>query len=192
MLKSRDITSQTEVGIVKAVVFSVVTYRCESWTIKRLSTEELMLLNCRALESPLDWKEIKQVNPKGNQPWKFIGRTDAEAKAPILWPWCKELTHWKRPWSWERLWAGGEAGNRGWDGWVASWTKWTLVWANLEIVKDSEAWRATVYGVKKSQKGLKWLNDNNLPHFNLPRQQQQRLSEREKNTKEIKNSSEED
>ena len=59
-------------------------------------------------------------------------------------------------------------------------------------MKDSEAWCATVYGVKKSQKGLKWLNDNNLPHFNLPRQQQQRLSEREKNTKEIKNSSEED
>ena len=58
-------------------------------------------------------------------------------------------------------------------------------------MKDSEAWRATVYGVKESQKGLKWLNDNNLPHFNLPRQQQQRLSEREKNTKEIKNSSEE-
>ena len=86
MLKSRDITSQTEVGIVKAVVFSVVTYRCESWTIKRVSTEELMLLNCRALESPLDWKEIKQVYPKGNQPWKFIGRTDAEAEAPILWP----------------------------------------------------------------------------------------------------------
>ena len=58
-------------------------------TERRLSTEELMLSKCGVgedLESPLDWKEIKLVNPKGNQPWIFIGRTDAEAEAPILWP----------------------------------------------------------------------------------------------------------
>ena len=57
--------------------------------LKRLSTKELKLLNCgdrEDFESPLDNKEIKSVNPKGNQPWIFIGRTDAEAEAPILWP----------------------------------------------------------------------------------------------------------
>ena len=71
------------------MVFPVVMYGCESWPIKRLSTEESMLSNCgagEALESPLDSKEIKQVNPKENQPYVFIGRTDAEVEVPILWP----------------------------------------------------------------------------------------------------------
>ena len=82
------------------------------------------------LESPLDCKEIKPVNPKGNQPWIFIGRTDAEAEAPILCPPdAKSRLLGKRPWCWERLKAGGEGGNRGWDDWIASPTQWTWVWA---------------------------------------------------------------
>ena len=72
ILKSRDITFLTKVHIVKAMVFPVVMYGCESWTIKKLSTEELMLLNCGvgkdSLESPLESKEIKPFYPKGNQP----------------------------------------------------------------------------------------------------------------------------
>ena len=68
ILKSRDITLPTNVHIVNAMVFPVVMYGCESWTIRRLSAEELMLLNCDVGESPLDCKEIKQVNSKGNQP----------------------------------------------------------------------------------------------------------------------------
>ena len=85
----------------------------------------------RTLESPLDGKEIKSVHPKGNQLWIFIGRTDAEAEAPILWlPDAKSLTHWRRPWCWERLKAGGEGDDRGWDGWMASLTWWTWVWIN--------------------------------------------------------------
>ena len=72
----------------------------------------------KILESPLDCKEIKPVNPKGNQPWTFIGRTDAEAA--ILGHWWEEPTHWKRPWFWERLRVEGEGGNRGWNGWIAS------------------------------------------------------------------------
>ena len=70
VLKSKDITLLTKVHIVKAMVFPVVMYECESWTTERLSTKELMLLNCvleKTLESPLDSKEIKPVNPKGNQ-----------------------------------------------------------------------------------------------------------------------------
>ena len=73
--------------------------------------------------------------------------------------WCKELTHWKRPWCWERLKAGGERDNRGWDGWMASPTQWTWVWAssrNWELVKHREAWHAAVHGVTKSWTRLNW------------------------------------
>ena len=87
VLKSRDTTLPTKVCIVKAMVFPVVMYGCDSWTTERLSTEELMLSNCvleKTLESPLDSKEIKPVNPKRNQPRIFIGRTGADTEAPIL------------------------------------------------------------------------------------------------------------
>ena len=88
----------------------------------------------KTLESPLDCKEIYPVHSKGDQSWVFIGRTDAEAETLGLWPprvaWCEELTHLKRPWCCERLKAGGEGGDRGWDGWMASLTRWTWVWAS--------------------------------------------------------------
>ena len=84
----------------------------------------------KTLESPLDCKEIKQVNPKGNQFWVFIGRTDAEAQAPTLATWCKELTHWKGPWRLARLKTGGEGNDREWDGWMTSPTWCTWVWAS--------------------------------------------------------------
>ena len=84
----------------------------------------------KTLESPLDCREIKLVHPKGNQSWIFIGRTDAEAETPILLAtWCEELTHWKRPWCWERL-KAGEGEDRGWDGWMASLTQWIWVWVS--------------------------------------------------------------
>ena len=71
------------------------------------------------------------VHPKGNHSWIFIGRANAEAETPILWPPdAKKLTHWKRPWCWERLKVGGEGDDRGWDGWMASPTQWAWVWAS--------------------------------------------------------------
>ena len=83
----------------------------------------------KTLESSLNSKEIKAVNSKGNQPWIFIGRTDAEAETPMLWPLdVKSLTHWKTSWYWERLKAKGEKGSRGWDGETASLTQWTWIW----------------------------------------------------------------
>ena len=89
ILKCRDITLPTKVRLVKAIVFSVVMYGCESWTIKkaewwRIDAFEFWCWR-RVFESPLDCKEIQAVHPKGNQSWIFIGRTDAEAEAPILW-----------------------------------------------------------------------------------------------------------
>ena len=71
------------------MVFPVIMYGCESWTIKKAESEELMLLNCvleKTLESPLDCKEIQPVHPEGDQPWDFFGRDDAKAETPILWP----------------------------------------------------------------------------------------------------------
>ena len=90
ILKSRDITLLTKVCLVKSMVFPVVTYGCESWTINESWGPKnwcfwTMVLE-KTLESPLDCKEIKPVHPKGNQSWIFIGRTDAEAETPILWP----------------------------------------------------------------------------------------------------------
>ena len=85
----------------------------------------------KALESPLDSKEIQPVRPKGNQSWIFTGRSDAEAETPILWPPdAKNWLIWKRPWCWEWLKARGEGDDRGWDGWVVSLTQWTWVWVN--------------------------------------------------------------
>ena len=82
----------------------------------------------KTLESPLDCKEIKLVNPKGDQPWIFIGRTEAEA--PILWSLMWRANTLEKTWCWERLRAGREGGNRLRDGWMASPTQRTWVWAN--------------------------------------------------------------
>ena len=100
----------------------------ESWVLKNWYFWTVVLE--KTLESPLHCKEIQPVHSKGDQFWMFIGRTDAKAKTPILWPHHAELTHWKRLWCWEGLGAGGEGDNRGWDGWVASLTRWTWIWVN--------------------------------------------------------------
>ena len=100
----------------------------------------------KSLESALDYKEIKPVNPKGNQSWIFIGRADAKAEAPILWP--SDLKNWligKDPdvgkdWRW-----GGEGDDRGWDGWMSSLTQQTWVWANF-----GRWWRTRNPGVLQS------------------------------------------
>ena len=90
ILKSRDIILPTKVHLVKAMVFPLVMYGCESWIIKKAECWGIdafwTVVLEKTLESPLDWKEIELVNPRGNQSWIFTGRTDAEAEAPILWP----------------------------------------------------------------------------------------------------------
>ena len=89
MLKSRDIIMPMKVYLVKAMVFPVVMYGCESWTIKKAERRRIdaFELWCwRRLLRVLDCKEIQPVHPKGDQSWVFIGRTDAEAEAPTLWP----------------------------------------------------------------------------------------------------------
>ena len=126
ILKSRDITLPTKVCLVKAMVFPVVMYECESWTIKkaecrRIDAFELWCWRRLLRVSPLDCKEIKPVNPKGNQSWIFIGRIDLKLKLQY----CGVL-----PWCWERLKAGREWDNREWGGWMAPPIRWTWVWAS--------------------------------------------------------------
>ena len=89
ILKSRDITLPTKVCLVKAMVFPVVMYECESWTVKKAEHRRIdgFELWCwRTLESPLDCKEIQPVHSEGDQPWDFFGRNDAKAETPLLWP----------------------------------------------------------------------------------------------------------
>ena len=132
MLKSRDITLPTKVHLDKAMIFPVVIYGCESWTIKKAEhwRNDAFELWCwrRLLKSPLDCKEIQPVHLKGDQSWVFIGMSDVEAETPILGPLDAEPTHWKRPRCWERLKAGGKGDDRGWDGWMASQNQRTWVW----------------------------------------------------------------
>ena len=90
ILKIRDITMLTKVHLVKAMVFPVVMYGCESWTVKKAECQKnwcfwTVVLE-KTLESPLDCKEIQPVHPRGDQSWVFIGRTDAEGETPVLWP----------------------------------------------------------------------------------------------------------
>ena len=153
----------TKVHLVKAMVFPVVMYKCESWTIKKAEHQRIdafELWCCgRLWRVPLDSKEIKPVNPKGNQPWIFIGRIYAEAAAPILWPPnVKSQFTWKS-WCWERLRAGGERGNRGWNGWMTSSTQCRCVRAN----SDSEGHRSLAccspWGHKESET-IEQLNNN--------------------------------
>ena len=135
ILKSKDITLPIKVQIIKSYDFSSshvwmweLDYK-EDWALKNWWFWTMMVE--KTLESPLDSRENKPVNPKGNQTWILIGRTDAEAEAPILWPRdAKSPLIGERPWCWERLRTGREGDDRRWDGWMASPTRWTWVWVN--------------------------------------------------------------
>ena len=123
ILKSRDITnkgpSSQSCGFSSSHIWMWELDYKENWVPKNWCLWTMVLE--KTLKSPLDCKEIQPVYPKGNQSWMFIGRTDAQALAT----WCEELTHWKRPWCWERVKVGGEGDDRGWEGWMASPTWWT-------------------------------------------------------------------
>ena len=90
IFKSRDIALPTKFRLVRAMVFPVVMYGCESWTVRkaerrRIDSFELWCWR-KLFESPLDCKEIQLVHSEGDQPWDFFGRNDAKAEAPVLWP----------------------------------------------------------------------------------------------------------
>ena len=159
ILKSRDITLPTKVHLVKVMVFPVVIYPCESWIIKKTEHQRIDAFELwywkKTLESPLDCKEIQPINPKWNQYWIFIRRTDAEADTPVLWP--PDTKSWllgKDPdggkdWRWEEK---GKTDND-----MVGWHRHPMSLSKLrELVKDREAWSAAVHEVTKS---WTWLRD---------------------------------
>ena len=140
------------------MVFPVAMYGCESLSIKKAECWRCLLtVVLKMLQSPLDCKEIKSANPKGNQPWIFTGNTDAEAEAPILWPpdeksWLTEKTMMLRKIEGRR--------RRGWQ--RRRWLDGIIYSMGMslskfqEIVKNREALHAAVHGVAKSQT---WVSD---------------------------------
>ena len=157
LLKSRDITLPTKVHLVKAMVFPVVMRRCESWTIKKTKcqrTDAFELWCWGRLESPLDCKEIQLVHPKGDQFWIAIGRTDAEAETPILWP--PDMKNWL-------IWKDPDAG-KDWRQEEKGMTKEMVGWHHqlnghefgwtLGVGDGQGGLGAAVHGVAKSQTRL--------------------------------------
>ena len=145
ILKSRDITLPTKVRIVKAMVFPVVMYRCESWTIKKAKHRSTCAFElwCWRLVRVLwtarrsNQSVVKEISPE----YSLEGLMPKPQYFSHL---MQELTHWKSLWWWERLKAGGEGDDRGRDCWMASPTQWTWVWAS------SRRWWRTGTGVLQS------------------------------------------
>ena len=160
ILKSRDVTLPTKVRLVKVMVSPLVMYGCESWMVKKAECWKIdaFELWCwrRLLRVPWTARRsnlyiLKEISPGcvhcKDWCWSWNSNTLAT--------WCEELTHWKRPWCWEILRVGGEGDDRGWDGWMASPSQWTLSWGRLrELVLDREAWHTVVHGVAKSRTWL--------------------------------------
>ena len=152
VLKTRDITLPTKVHLVKAMVFPVVMNGCEikKAECRRIDAFELW---CWRRLSRVPWTSrsnqsiLKEINL--NIHWKDWCWSWSST---ILDTWCEELTDWKRPWCWERLRAGGE-GDKGWDDWMASLTRWTWVWVSCG------SWWWTRKPVLKSHKVKKELRN---------------------------------
>ena len=134
ILKSRAITLLTKVHPVKAMA-SVSSHvwmqeldHKESWTLKNWCFSIVVLE--KTLKSLFHFKEIKPINPKGNQSWIVLGRNDAEAEAPVFGPPDQRTDSFEKILTLGKIKAGGEGDKRGWDGWMASPTQWTWFWAS--------------------------------------------------------------
>ena len=136
----------------------------EGWAPKNWCSWTVVLE--KTLESPLDCKEIQPVHSKEDQPWVFCGRNDAEAETPVFWP--PHVKSWLigkdsdagKDWG-----AGGEGDNRGWDGWIASLTRWTWVWVNSGSCWWTERPGVLRFWGRKESDMTEWLNWTELNHF---------------------------
>ena len=155
ILKSRNITLPTKVRLVKAMVFPVVMYGCESWTIKKAEGIDAFELCCwrRFLRVPWTARRSNQSILKDISPGCSLGGLMLKLKLQYFGHLMQRADLLEKTRCWERLKAGGEGDNRGW---MASLTQWTWVWASKELVMDREAWCAAVLGVTKSQRQLNW------------------------------------
>ena len=162
LLKSRNITLPAKFHLVKAMVFPVVKCGCESWTIKkaecwRIDAFELWcwrkLLRVLWTARRSNQSVLKEISPEYSLEGEYWSSN-------TLATWCEELPHWKRPLWWERLKAGGEGNDKGWDGWMASPTQWTWVWVN-----SGSWWWTGRPGVLQSM-GLQRLGHNWVTELN--------------------------
>jgi len=163
------------------MVFPVVMYENESWSIKKADRQRIcdFELWCwrRLLRVPWTGRKsnqsiLKEILNIHWEDWCWSWSSNTLAN------WYEEVTHWKRPWCWERLNAGRERDDRGWDGWMSSPTRWTWVWASSGRWPRMETWCAAVYGFAKSQTSLrdwKTANDYYL-HKKLSNQHTKSLS----------------
>ena len=159
ILKSKDITLSTKVPLVKATVFPVVMYGCKSWTVKKAECQRIdaFELWCwRLLRVPWTARRSNQCILKEISPEYSLEGLMMKLKLPhfghVMW----RTDSLEKTRYWERLKAGREGDDRGWDHWMPSPRQWTWVWVGSERVMDREAWRAAVHGVAK---GWTWLND---------------------------------
>ena len=145
----------------KAMVFPAVMYGCESWTIKKAECQRIdafeMLVLKKTLESSIDCKEIKLVNPKGNQSWMFFGRTDAEAETPILWPRMWRANSLEKTLMLEKVEGRRRRGQQRikcLDGITDS--RDMSLRKFQKLVMGRETWRAAVHGITKRWTQLNW------------------------------------
>ena len=161
--KSRDISLPTKVRLVKAMVFPVVTYGCESWTIRnaehrRMDAFELWCWR-RLLRVPWTTRRSNQPILKEISPECSLERLMLKLKLQYFGHLMQRSDSLEKTWCWEKLKAGGEGDHRGWDSWMASLTRWTWVWVNSE--SWWWAWRAVIHGVSKS-----WTRLSNWTELN--------------------------
>ena len=138
ILKSRDITLPTKVRLVKTMVFPVVRYGCESWTVKKAECQRIdaFELWCwrRLLRVPWTARRSHQSIPKEISPGISLEGMTLKLKLQSFGHLMRRVDSLEKLWCWEGLGAGGEGDHRGWDGWMASPTQWTWVWV------DSRSW----------------------------------------------------
>ena len=162
VLKSRDITLLKKIHRVKAMFFPVVVWELDhkgNWVLKNWYFRTVVL--DKTLERPLGCKGIKPINRKGSQPWIFLGRTNAEVEALIHWPPDAKKQLIGKDYKAEEDWGQKQkGGNRGWDGWIASSTQWTWVWANSRRWWKAGKPDASGHGIAKS-----WTQFSNWTRF---------------------------
>ena len=168
IFKSRDITLSTKVHLVKAMVFPVVTYGCEIWTVKKAEHRRIdaFELWCWRRHLRVSWTArrsnqsiLNEISP-GCSLEGLMVKLKLQYFGCLMW-----LTHWKRLWCWEGLRAGGEGDDREWDGWMASVDSTDKSLGELwELVMDREAWHAAIHGVAKNRIRLSnWTELNWCP-----------------------------